>query len=376
MNKLLLLLLLFAGTCFAQKINVAEVQLRINPAAAEELFYCFAEGDKVIFTVEEANGNTIDEVTVTEYPDSYKYKGHDIKKEKNHEFIINRKSVYKFRFNNTAKEIRLCNVKIVRVPASKQTENFVTSVKWINVQDTMYSSVTKDVVIGYDTLYVQKVRRVSASEKKYEEVVLDKSQRVESKATFGETKTSVSFSLPANTITKDETKKVIAWAYWVGVGEESNEFWKQNRKMIVGAVQGAASYFTTPLGGIAAGALTNMVMPTNGEDVEYLVLNDANSMLFTQQKQYKSLDSGKGITSYKRFIDANVLQGKYAIVLSNDNYVQPIDVNVKVSAIIEQVKYKDEKYTDTVITPRYEKKIIREPKIITNKIPVSSEFKR
>ena len=376
MNKSLLLLLLFAGMCYGQKITVAELQLRINPAAAEELYYCFAEGDKVLLTVEEANGNTIDEVTVIEYPETYKFKGHDIKKEKNHEFIINRKSVYKFRFNNAAKDIRLCNVKIVRVPASKLTENFVTSVKWITTQDTVYTSSTKDVVKGYDTLYVQKVRRVAASEKKYEEVVLDKNQRVEAKATFGETKTSVSFSLPVNSISKDETKKVIAWAYWVGVGEESNEFWKQNRKMIVGAVQGAASYFTTPLGGIAAGALTNLALPTNGEDVEYLVLSDANNMLFIQQKTYKTLDSGKGVASYKRFIDAASLQGKFSIVLANDNYVQAIDVNVKVSAIIEHIKYKDEKYTDTIITPRYEKKIMREPKIVSAKIPVSSDVKR
>lgn len=376
MNRSLILLLLFAGVCYGQKINVAEVQLRINPAAAEELFYCFAEGDKVLLSVEEANGNTIDEVTVLEYPDVYKYKGHEVKKEKNREFIINRKAIYKFRFNNTAKDIRLCNVKIVRVPATKQTENFVTSVKWVTTQDTVYTSITKDVVVGYDTLYTQKVRRVTASEKKYEEVVLDKSQRVDSKATFGESKTSVSFSLPVNSITKDETKKVVAWAYWVGVGEESNEFWKQNRKMIVGAVQGAATYFSTPLGGIAAGALTNLVMPVNGEDVEYVVLNDANSMLFTQQKPYKSLDSGKGVASYKRFVDANMLQGKYSIMLNNDNYVQPIDVNVKISAIIEHIKYKDEKYTDKVITPKYEKKIIREPKIVASKIPVSSDMKR
>lgn len=375
MNKFLLVLL-FAGLCYGQKINVAEVQLRINPAAAEELYYCFAEGDKVLLTVEETNGNTIDEVTVTEYPSSLKYKGHDVKKEKNHEFIINRKSVYKFRFNNTAKDARLCTVKIVRMPASKQTENFVTSVKWITAQDTVYSSLTKDVVVGYDTLYVQKVRRVTVSDKKYEELVLDKSQRVDAKATFGETKTSVSFSLPVNSISKDETKKVVAWAYWVGVGEESNEFWKQNRKMIVGAVQGAATYFTTPLGGIAAGAITNLVLPTNGEDVEYLVLSDTNNMLFTQQKPYKTLDSGKGIASYKRFIDTSVLQGKFTIALSNDNYVQAIDVNIKVSAIIEHLKFKDEKYTDIVISPKYEKKIIKEPKIITSTIPVSSDSKR
>lgn len=374
MNKFLTLLL-FTGICTAQKISVTEQQLRINPAAAEELFYSFAAGDKILLTIEEVSENTIGEVTVLEYPDTYKYKGYDVKKEKNREFIANDKSVYKFRFNNTSKEGRVCNVKIQRIPASKQTESFNTAVKWVTKQDTTWNSLTKDAIVGYDTLSVQKTRKAVVFEKKYEEVVLDKSQRVDSKATLGKNKASVAFTLPLNYSGKDETKKVIAWAYWVGVGEESNDFWKQNRKMIVGAVQGATTMFTSPLGGIAAGAFTNLMLPTNGEDVEYALVNEQNNKLFFQDKTYKSLDSGKGVAGYKRFIDANMLQGKFYVALANDNYVQPIDINVKISAIVEHIKYKDEKYTDKVITPRYEKKIVREPKILTSTVPVPFEQK-
>ncbi|MHA3788736.1 hypothetical protein ACX0HA_11035 [Flavobacterium hauense] len=375
MNKFLVLLL-FTGVCFGQKTIVADLQLRINPAAAEELYYSFAEGDRVLLTVEESNGNTIDEVAVIEYPETYKYKGHEVKKEKNREFIIGRNSVYKFRISNTAKEARLCNIKIQRVPASKKTEGYATSVKWVTVQDTSWSSLTKDVVVGYDSLKVQKTRRVAYYEKKYEEVVIDKNQRVESKTTLGETRTTVSFALPENYMTRDETKKVVAWAYWVGVGKESNEYWNQNRKMIVDAVKGAASYFSTPLGGIAAGALTNLALPSNGEDVAYVLLNEQNTKLLFQDKTYKSLDNGKGIAAYKRFTEAAMLQGKLNMVLMNDNYVQPIDVNVKVSAIMEHIKYKDEKFNDLTIIPRYEKRIVKEPTIISTKIPVSLDWKQ
>jgi hypothetical protein len=374
MNKFLALLL-FTGICFGQKSTVAELQLRINPATAEELYYSFAEGDRIILSVEEANGNTIDEITVLEYPESYKYKEHEVKKEKNREFTANRKAVYKFRFSNTAKEARLCNVKIQRVPTSKQTENYVTSVKWVTLQDTVWNSLTKDVIVGYDTLNVQKTRRVASYEKKYEELVMDKSQRVESKTTLGETRVGVAFTLPANMITKDETKKVVAWAYWVGVGKESNEYWNQNRKMIVDGVKGVATYFSTPLGGIAAGALTNLMLPTNGEDVEYALVNEQNNKLIFENKPYRSVDTGKGVAAYKRFTESAMLQGKFYIVLTNDNYVQPIDVNVKISAIVEHVKFKDEKYTDVVITPRYGKKIVKEPQIVTSKIPVPADWK-
>ena len=370
-----LLCLLFAGTAFGQKLTVAELELKLAPGKTEELLYGFAEGDRVIFTVEEATDKTIHEVTVTEYPDSQKFKAYDIKKEKNREFMVNNKSVYKFTFSNTGNDERYCRVKIQRVPSKSELKTFNTAVKWVTVQDTSKNSYTKDVLAGYDTLFVQKTRRIVDFQKKYEEVVLDKNQRVDAKTTLGETKTSVAFTLPLNYVSKDETKKVVAWAYWVGVGEESNEYWKQNRKMIVGAVQGATAIFSSPLGGIAAGAITNLALPTNGEDVEYALTNEANTKLFLEGKPYKSFDKGKGIAAYKRFTDAAMLQGKYNVALANDNFVQAIDVNVKVSAIIEHVKYKDEVYMDRIISPKYEKKIVTEPKITTRTIPVTFDYR-
>jgi hypothetical protein len=374
MKNCMFLLLLISGACFAQKITVAELQLKLEPSSREELFYGFAEGDRIIFTIDEANSAPVSEVSVIQYPDTYKYRGQNVKEDKK-EFTVTDKSVYKFVFNNTTKGKRVCNVKIQRIPKNSDTRNFNTAIKWVTVQDTIYNALTKDVVVGYDTLYVQKLRRVIAYQKKYEEIVLDKSQRVGAKTSFGDTRTTVSFSLPVNYVSKDETKRVVAWAYWVGVGEESNEFWRQNRKMIVGAAQGVASYFSTPLGGIAAGAITNLILPVNGEDVEYALVSEASSKLFFQSKPYKPFDSGKGTAGYKRITDISMLQGSYAVALSNDNYVQAIDVNVKVSAIMEHIKYKDERFTDTTITPRYEKKIVREPQIITSKIPVTFDYK-
>jgi hypothetical protein len=375
MNKILLALLLISSLCFAQRQDVAELQLKVAPNASEELLYGFAAGDRILFTVEEANGKTVSEVSVAQYPETFKYKEFEVKKEKNREFKVIDKAVYRFKFTNKTKEDRICKVKIQRVPQSSDTKNFNTAVKWATVHDTVWNTFTRDIVVGYDTVFQQKTKRVVAYEKRYEEVVLDKNQRVDAKTTFGDTKVSVPFTLPASYISKDETKKVVAWAYWVGVGEESNEFWKQNRKMIVGAVQGATTIFTSPLGGIAAGAVTNLVLPSNGEDVEYSLLTEANAKLFGQEKPYKSFDSGKGVAAYKRFIDEPLLKGKYTVVLINDNIVQPIDVNVKVSAIIEHIKYKDEKYTDRVITPRYEKKIVREPQIQSKKMPVTFDYK-
>ncbi|RYD93147.1 MAG: hypothetical protein EOP54_19665, partial [Sphingobacteriales bacterium] len=370
MNKFVVICLLFSGLCFGQKIAVAELNLKLDGGKSEEVLYGFAAGDRIILTLE-ADGSPFGEVKVMQYPNEVPvYSAASVKEEKKELTVLNT-SVYIIRFKNTATGKRSLKVTIQRVPKNSDTKNFNTAVRWITVNDTLHNRELSNVLTGYDTLHTQKIRRVVASEKKYEEVVMDKSQRVSARTSFGDTRTTVSFSLPVNVITADESKKVVAWAYWVGVGEESNEFWKQNRKMLVGAVNGVASYFSTPLGGIAAGALTNLMLPVNGEDVAYALVNEANDKLFLAEKSYKFFDDGKGVAGYKRFTDANLLQGRYFVALANDNYVQPIDVNVKVSAIIEHIKYKDEKYTDTAITPRYEKKYIDKPQVTTKKIPVT-----
>lgn len=377
MNKITLLFLFTAHVLFAQKpVTVAEIALQVKPGTTEEFLYGFTEGDQILFTFEEENGQKLSEVSVSEFPYILKYKGLDVKKVKKQTIAVNQKGVYRFLFKNNEKEPRQITFYIQRQPVSEANRNFNTTVKWITEQDTTWNSFTKEVIVGYDTTYVRKNRKVVVFEKKYEEMVLDKSQRVNAKTSFDPSQSGVFFTLPGNTITADETKKVVAWAYWVGVGKESNDYWQQNRKMIVGAVQGATTIFTSPLGGIAAGAVTNLALPSIGEDVEYALVNEENKKLYLQEKPIKSYDFGKGIATFKRFTESGMLQGKYFVMLKNDNYVQPIDVNVKVSAIIEHKKFKDETFMDKQISPKYEKKIMSEPNIVTRKFPATFDYKR
>lgn len=377
MKKSILLLLLFANAIIAQKnVKVTEQLVKVKPNSTQEWLFGFASGDEIQFSFIEENRKNITEFSVTELPEVVKFQMLDVKKVKNERLKVQHAQVYKFQVKNTSNEELMLSVLISRNPASKETQNFNTAIKWVTEQDTVWNSVAKDAVVGYDTLLVQKSRKVAYFEKKFEEMALDKTQRVDAKTTFGSSTSNVFFSLPKNEISENETKKVVAWAYWVGVGKESNEYWQQNRKMIVGAVQGATTIFSSPLGGIAAGAVTNMVLPSIGEDVEYFLVNEENKKLFLEEKPIKAYDLGKGIAAYKRFTENNLLQGKYFIMLKNDNYVQPIDVNVKVSAIVEHKKYKNETYTDKQITPKYAKKIVSEPTISTRKFPAIFDYKK
>ncbi len=184
---------------------------------------------------------------------------------------------------------------------------------------------------------------------------VDKPQRVHSSASTHGNKASLSFTLPKNGITPYKTTKVVSWAYWVGVGNEANEAWKQNSKIIVGIAKGAAAYFTTPLGALAAGVVTDLAIPKMGEDVYYAVADKTNRDLFMAGQPHRVIDQGKGVAGFRKFSDPALCQGAYYILLSNDNLVQGVDASVKVIAIVETMTYEDKLITETILTPRYEK---------------------
>lgn len=376
MYKNLLILLFFTSNLSAQAIDVTEMTLKVPMLSEEVFYYGFAEGDQIVLSFNEVNGKELKEVEVIECPKSSKFSDFKISKIENKVINVNSKNVYKFRFYNSSLGGRICKIKIQRIPLNEKFKGFNTSVKWIKERDTTWNTYTNDVMVGYDTLKIQKTRKVVELEEKIEEVIMDKSQRVHSTSnTNNSNKTSLFFKLPQNTSNGYESKKVIAWAYWIGVGEESNIAWQENRKTIIGAIKDVTSITTTPLGALAIGTVANLILPSNGEDVSYALVDEANVNLFLANNQYRGYDFGKGIAGYKRFTDQSLMQGTFFIAMSNDNYFQGIDVNVKVSVIVERKKFKDEIYFDKQLSPKYEKQVIKEPIVTIKEYPVTFDSK-
>lgn len=371
-------ILFLMNSCFAQSaIDVADLTLKVKANSSEEFLYGFAEGDQIVFSFSEADGKEIKEVEISEFPDNSKYLGYEISKIDKKIINVIEKGVYKFRFKNThLLKGRICQVKIQRIPATEATEKFNTNIKWVTEHDTSWNTYTKDFIAGYDTLFIQRTKKVLDKEEVIEEVIMDKSQRVHSSTNANGNKTFVFFTLPSNISTDLETKKVTAWAYWVGVGEESNKAWQQNREILSEAINVAAGIILTPLGALAAGTLTDLMLPTIGEDVRYGLVDETNKGYFMGGMEFRGYDFGKGVAGYKKFTDKGMCQGKFYVVLYNDNYMQGIDVNVKVSAIIERKVYKVVEYTDIQSTPRYEKRIIKDPILKARKFPATFDYKR
>ncbi len=352
-------------------IEVTDMTLKIPPVGEETMYYAFAEGDQIVFNFQEIDNKELKEMEILEYPSTSKFMDFKATKVQDKRIQVMRTGIYKFRFSNGHLiSNRICKVKIERIPASEATKNFNTAIKWEVLADTTWNTYTKDVLVGYDTLLQQKTRRVLVKADSTEELILDKSQKVHSTTNENGNRSSLFFSLPQNIDTHLEEKRVVAWAYWIGVGEESNVAWQKNSQAITKAVSGAASIYMTPIGGIAAGLVTSLLLPTSGEDIIYSLLDEANLRLKNNNYQYRVYDQGKGIASYKRFTQTGIQQGKFHVLLENDNFMVGIDVNVKVSAIVEQKTFKDEEYTDQKVTPKYEKQVMRDPIIKNRKEPV------
>jgi len=377
MNRKITIILgmfLWTATAFGQEpIDVTDQTIRIGGMKDEEIYFGFAEGDKIIFNFQEADNKELKEIEIVEYPSNSKFSDYKTKKVENKTINVTKQGVYVFRFKNSAISGRICKIKIQRIPASEATKNFNSTVTWETRQETTYNTYTKDVIVGYDTTYIQKIKKILIKTEQKEELIFDKPQRVHSTTNSNGNKTTLFFTLPQNQITPYKTTIVISWAYWVGVGEEANQAWKKNAQTISTVAKGAATYFTTPLGALAVGAVSDLMIPSVGEDVYYAIADQANKDLFLSDNQYKIYDEGKGVAGFRKFTDQSMCQGTYFVLLSNDNVMQGIDATVKVIAIIETNIYEDRQDTETNVTPRYEKQTFSDPIIKTFKVPVTGQ---
>jgi hypothetical protein len=356
----------------AQEITTVDIMdqtLRIK-GSSEEVFYLgFAAGDKLVINMKEVNGKELREIEITQHPATVRFSEFKVKQISNKVISIPQESIFKFRLASGALAGRTVNIHIQRIPATPATATFNTTVSWIVRQDTTWSSYTKDIVVGYDTTWQPITRKELLSVVKNEVLITDKTVRVHSETNQNGNKTSIFFTLPQNTVSPTKTEEVIAWAYWVGVGEEANQAWQQNATSVGTLITGLAE-FTSPLGALALGLVADLIKPSIGEDVMYAVTDAINRDLFHAGQPYRTFDYGKGVAGYHHFVNNPILQGTYFICLLNDNVMQGINANVKVVAIVETRNYEMRTSNEQRISPRTEKRIIREPIIRTTQVPV------
>lgn len=355
-----------------KRIEVADLTLKIGIGKTEVMHYGFEKEDEIIFNFEDQNGKPITEIEVLEGTNNSKFKDFKTASVSNKRIKVNQRSVYSFIFKNTAVAMRIVKIKIERIPSKKEHINFNTNWVYKTVYDTSYLSFTEDSLVGYDTTkYTLPEKKLVKTELK-EEMLLQRTEKVHSSLSLehsNKTTIIVDFPMPKKEAYKEE--KVISWAYWIGVGQESRTAFAENIKNVSKLASTTANLLSlNPLVGFAIGTVGILIVPTSGDDVNYAFISDYdNAQAFMNSKTYSQFQQGKSIAAYGKM--DKMPNGRFYIGLLNDNAIQAIDVDVKIAVIKEVKTYQDVDVPKFMAKPKYvtvskKKSVITESQIMVN----------
>jgi len=342
-------------------VSVTDIKMKVKGLKTKSLYYGFAEGDEIIFNFKELKGKGIKEIEIIELPENSKFKVSEISDQK---IKVHKKSVYEFRFVNSALSGRICEIKIERVPSNEELRSFNTDWKWKTLYDTTYVNYTQDSIIGYDTTYLpyskKEITKIDTTFVQF----FDKSERVHSSTAIGKSPYSyITVELPPNKNEKYLTSELISWTYYIGVGQEAQKAYAKSNKQIASALSGAASLIPGygVLASFAVSGVSALVIPTVGDNVVY-------SFKSYTSGQERIIESGNGIAATG--LNTQKTQGIFTIKLYNDNLRQGIDVNVKVLATIINKTWEDIEYKQEIIIPKKMKldkirRVVKARKIIS-----------
>lgn len=345
------ILSIFKLSAQTQPIDVADLTIKIGSMGSENLFYGFAEGDQIVFSFKELKGKELKDIEIIELPGHSKFMDFKSSHIENKTISVNQKAIFQFRFNNGSVGGRICKVKIQRIPKSEELISFNTNWEWKTMYDTTYVPYTEDSLVGYDTTYVQKTKKDLVKIDTLVTELFTKSERVHSETAIGKSQYAfLNVHLPENTYLPNllftyESTEVIAWSYWIGVGQKSaDEYERANNKLSKGIMALGSLTGYGALATLAATGISFFSVPSVGDNVNYKFLTVQNGVT-------KTFDFGNGIAAYGR--NTEFLQGGFTIQLYNDNFMEGIDVEVKLVCIQLRKTWEDIEYTKEKVDPKY-----------------------
>lgn len=349
------MLVLFTISCLCaigqESVEVADLTLKIGSLGDEELYYGFAEGDEIIFSFEEQKGKLLKEVEVIELPSQSKFMDFKTSSIDQKKIKVHKTGVYQFRFSNSSVGGKICKIHIDRIPASEALVDFDTGWEWKTLYDTTYTPYTMDSIVGYDTIRYKEVITELEKTEIVEDLIMDKTEKVHSYLNSNPSYTYLKVSLPLLENGKYKKERIVAWSYWIGVGEEASQAYAKNVEAIGNLASKAVAYFVSPLGGIAVGALTELMIPKTGEDVYYAFIQDyENVQAFLSENPFYQFDQGNGVAAYGK--NDKLQKGTFYIGLHNDNNTVGIDVNVKIVVVKEMKTFHDVEYDRYKLVPQ------------------------
>lgn len=348
----LLIVLILPGRTLAQApIILTEQEFDLEPRQAHVLCYRLAAGDRLQLNLIEESGKALQEVAIIAAGET-RWRELETAVIEGVEVPVAQEGVYMLRVQHGRGGKRHVRLRLQRVPHSAETAYFETRANEVIDRDSVFVLEEAEVLVGTDTVMEQTTRRINSHTEFREDMILNRSERL----THGQ-ENVVRFELPRNAETRARDEKVVGWAYWIGVGEESNLAWEQNKALINKSIKTVAGLALSPLGALVAGLTTDLMLPPKGigEDVIYKLAQHAPHV----EKGFLPVDEGAGVAAYRKINDPKFQYGEFGFFIQNDNLITPIDVEIRVSAYIE-VKYWKEEYGNApVARPRYETRTLK-----------------
>lgn len=311
MKSIALALLLLSASAYSQEaIDLIESTLKLGISEEKEFYFGFAEGDQIVLNVEIIKGKHLGEIEVCEYPSSIKFTDYETKTLTDKKIRVSKDAIYKFRFTNKGLLAKICKIRIQRIPLNESTKQFDSEVHWKTYLDTTYTNKNERYLIKTDTTIVN---------------VVDQVAKVHSIGNMNGNKTSINFTLPANTK---------YWSYYIGVDQSGQQAYKnateQLTKFATPIVSRIPGY--GPTAALALGLTSYITQIQNGEDIDYYLVTNNNAQLFNAGQAFYYVKKGKVINDFSRL--EGYSQDTYFICLSNDNAVTGVSVMIKVTAIV------------------------------------------
>ncbi len=347
----LIVIMLCSSSISQELIPITETTIALDFEESKEIFFSFAEGDEVVFNLQMLKGKHIKEVEIIEMPSNVIYTEYKADQTVNKKIKIRNKGIYKFRFYSSSLTRRVCKINIARIPESNLTKSFNTNWKWKTVRDTIYTTYTEDSLIGY------KKRKIKRKEKELIKIdtsfveILSRKERVHSCTAIGKEPYSyINVYLPENLYSPNynnpyQSKEVMSWSYWIGVGQRSIEAYEESNTKFLNGITTLGSL--TGYGGLASLAVTGISMFNDtsiGDNVNYRFITHYNN-------QDHVFNSGNIVSSSGR--NTALLQGGFTIELSNDNLTRGIDVNLKIVVVQIRKQWEDIEYFEEIEEPQY-----------------------
>jgi hypothetical protein len=310
-----------------QPVLVAESSVKVGIKGEEFIHFGFAEGDQLIFSFEEANGKEMKEVEIIELPAISRFIEYKAAKIENKSIRVPRTAIYKFRFANSALLPRVCKYKIERIPASAATQNFNSTVYVDTYYDTTYVTETENYIDRSDTLIQNLQERV---------------MKVNPPSAPGTSKSTFNFTLPENTI---------AWSYYIYTGNDGKQLYAEAAKKLSTTAVRELTKFPVygPLAAVALERESFLGRIDTGLAINYWLVEGENVQLFANGAQFRFFKKGRGSNDFAKM---DPREGAVYFCLHNDNKTTPVQVSVKITAILVNEKLGTRQVQKMQVTPK------------------------